>query len=122
MRVAGHHVEQTWEVLSVPQRTRFVGLPKEMRRVFHRVNDLLAACCSPADAALNCELDRALGIPRREPGRGQDSGPPGASGRVRWPAISLAMEQMLADLKRSWRAGELAKALLPERTSFFSRI
>jgi hypothetical protein len=28
MRVDGHQVEQTWEVLSVPQRPVFAGLPK----------------------------------------------------------------------------------------------
>jgi AraC-like DNA-binding protein len=119
MRVAGHHVEQTWEVLSVPQRPVFVGLPKETRRVFHRVNDLLAGGCSPADAALNCELAELLGhlVESRAGARTRALREPEAES----PAISFAMEQMFGDLKRSWRAGELAKLCGLSERHFFRR-
>ena len=119
MRVDGHHVEQTWEVLSVPQRPVFVGLPKETRRVFHRVNDLLAGRCSPADAALNCELAELLGylVESRAGARTRALREPEAES----PAISFAMEQMFSDLKRSWRAGELAKLCGLSERHFFRR-
>ena len=119
MRVDGHHVEQTWEVLSVPQRPVFVGLPKETRRVFHRVNDLLAGGCSPADAALNCELAELLGylVESRAGARTRALREPEAES----PAISFAMEQMFSDLKRSWRAGELAKLCGLSERHFFRR-
>ena len=117
MRVDGHHVEQTCEVLSVPQGPVFVGLPTETRRVFHRVNDLLAGGCSPADAALNCELAELLGylVESRTGARTRAHREAEADS----PAISFAMEQMFSDLKRSWRAGELAKLCGLSERHFF---
>lgn len=118
MRVDGHQVEQTWEVLSVPQRPVFAGLPKEeTRRVFQRVHDLLASRCSPADAALNCEVAELLGylVESRATAKPPISRRPEADS----PAISFAMQQMLADLKRSWRAGELAKLCGLSERHFF---
>jgi AraC-like DNA-binding protein len=118
MRVDGHQVEQAWEALSVPERPVFVGLPKEeTRRVFHRVHGLLASRCSPADAALNCEVAELLGylVESRAAAKTPASRGPQADS----PAISFAMEQMLGDLKRSWRAGELAKLCCLSERHFF---
>jgi AraC-like DNA-binding protein len=120
MHVAGHQVEQAWEVLSVPESPVFAGLPKdETRRVFHRVNDLLAGRCWPGDAALNCELAELLGylVESRGAGETRDSREP----RSDSPAISFAMEQMFGDLKRSWRVGELAKLCGLSERHFFRR-
>jgi AraC-like DNA-binding protein len=118
MRVDGHQVEQTWEVLSVPQRPVFAGLPKEeTRRVFHRVHDLLASRCSPADAALNCEVAELLGylVESRATAKPPVSRGPETDSSV----ISFAMQQMLADLKRSWRAAELARLCCLSERHFF---
>jgi AraC-like DNA-binding protein len=108
MHVDGDQVRQAWEALSVSEKPVFAGLPQEeTRRVFHRVSDLLAAgYCSP-DAALNCELAELLGylVESRTTARTRISRKPWADS----PAISFALEQMFSDLKRSWRAGELAK-------------
>ena len=118
MRVDGHQVEQAWKVLSVPEKPVFAGLPEEeTRRVFHRVDDLLAGGCSPGDAVLNCEVAELLGylVESRAAGRTRASGDPKADS----PAISLAIEQMSGDLKRSWRAGELAKLCGHSERHFF---
>ena len=120
MRVAGHQVEQAWEVLSVPESPVFAGLPKEeTRRVFDRINDLLAGRCSPGDAALNCELAKLLGylVESRGSGKTRVSREP----RSGSPAIRFAMEQMVGDLKRSWRVGELAKLCGLSERHFFRR-
>jgi AraC-like DNA-binding protein len=118
MGVDGHQVEQTWEALSVPQRPVFAGLPpEETRRIFHRVNNLLAGRYSPADAVLNCELaellgylveSRAAAITRASRNLRPDS-----------PVVGVAIEQMLGDLKSSWRVGELAKLCGLSERHFF---
>jgi AraC-like DNA-binding protein len=118
MRVDGHQVEQTWKVLSVPQRPVFAGLPKaETRRVFHRVHDLLASRCSPADAALNCEVAELLGylVESRAAAKTRAR----RNLRPDSPAVGAAIEQMLGDFKRSWRAGELAKLCGLSERHFF---
>jgi AraC-like DNA-binding protein len=120
MRVGGYQVEQAWEVLSVPESPVFAGLPKEeTRRVFDRVNDLLADRCSPGDAALNCEVAKLLGhlVESRGAGKTRIRGEPPSD----LPAIRFAMEQMVGDLKRSWRVGELAKLCGLSERHFFRR-
>jgi AraC-like DNA-binding protein/quercetin dioxygenase-like cupin family protein len=123
MRVDGHQVEQTWEVLSVPQNPVFSGLPKEeTRRVFLRVHDLLAGGCSSGDAALNCEVAELLGYLVESRGAAKTRVSRNArpdSPAVGAPPVSVAIEQMLADLKRSWRAGELAKLCCLSERHFF---
>ena len=119
MRVEGDQVRQAWEALSVSQRPVFVGLPQqETCRVFRRVSELLAGRCSP-DAALNCELAELLGylVESRTGARARAHPEPEADS----PAISFAMEQMFSDLKRSWRAGELAKLCGLSERHFFRR-
>jgi AraC-like DNA-binding protein len=120
MRVAGYQVDQAWEVLSVTESPVFAGLPKEKTRgVFHRINDLLADRCSPGDAALNCELAKLLGylVESRGAGKTWISQEPSSD----LPAIRFAMEQMVGDLKRSWRVGELAKLCSLSERHFFRR-
>jgi AraC family transcriptional regulator of arabinose operon len=117
MRVDGDQVRQAWEALSVSERPVFAGLPpEETRRVFHRVNELVGGgCCR--DAALNRELAELLGylVESRVAGKVAGSRDPGDD----LSAISLAVEQMLGNLKRSWRAGELAKLCGLSERHFF---
>lgn len=119
MRIDGHQIEQAWEVLSVPERPVFAGLPREeTRSVFDRVNGLLSSS-SVSDAALNCHVAELLGYlvqsrvaPTRRTGR-----------QIRHdaPEIRPALDQMAGDPKRSWRAGELAKICGMSERHFFRR-
>ena len=117
MGVDGDQVWQAWEALSVSERPVFAGLPREMtRRVFHRVSELLTGRCSP-DAALNRELAELLGylVESRTAARTRAN----REFRADSPAISFALAQMFSDLKRSWRAGELAKLCGLSERHFF---
>jgi AraC-like DNA-binding protein len=120
MRVDGRQVEQARKVLSVLEKPVFADLPKEeTRRVFHRVNDLLAGGYSPEDAVLNREVAELLGylVESRATGKTWSTG----NSKADSPAISFALEQMFGDLKRSWRAGELAKLCGLSERHFFRR-
>jgi AraC-like DNA-binding protein len=117
MRLDGDQVRQAWGALSVSERPVFAGLPQEeTRRVFDRVRELLAGRCSP-EAALNCELAQLLGYLVES--RTAAGARVNRERRSDSPAISFAMEQMFSDLKRSWRAGELAKLCGLSERHFF---
>jgi AraC-like DNA-binding protein len=120
MRVEGHQVEQVWATLSVRERPIFEGLPQEETcKVFHDVNHLLANRCSPADAALNWRVAQLLGylVESRKANR--------SLGRHDilndYPELRSVLDQMAADPKRSWRAGELAKRCGLSERNFFRR-
>jgi AraC-like DNA-binding protein/quercetin dioxygenase-like cupin family protein len=118
MRVDGHQVRKACEVLAVPHRPVFAGLPKEeTRRIFHRVSDVLAGRYPSGDAALNCEVAELLGylVESRAGAQIPASRRPEADS----PTVSAALEQMLRDLKRSWRAGELARLCCLSERHFF---
>ena len=102
----------------MPQRPVFTGLPQdETRCIFHRVNNLLAGRYSPADAVLNCELAQLLGylVESRAAAMTRAS----RNLRQNSPAVDAAIEQMLDDVKRSWRAGDLAKLCGLSERHFF---
>ncbi len=120
MRVEGHQMEHAWAILSVVERPVFAGLPEEeTRKVFQHVNDLLRNRSSTADAALNCRVAELLGYlvqsrEAKEPLSQQDI-------QNGYPEFRSAIEQMAADPKRSWRAGELAKLCGLSERHFFRR-
>ena len=120
MRVEGHQMEHAWAVLSVEERPVFEGLPEEeTRKVFHHVNDLLTNRSSTADAALNCRVAELLGylVQSREAREPLSQ----RSIENEYPEFRSALEQMTADPKRSWRAGELAKLCGLSERHFFRR-
>ena len=120
MRVEGQQMEHAWAVLSVEERPVFEGLPEqETRKVFHHVNDLLTNRSSTADAALNCRVAELLGYlvqsrEAKEPLSQRDT-------QNDYPEFRSALEQMAAEPKRSWRAGELAKLCGLSERHFFRR-
>jgi AraC-like DNA-binding protein len=120
MRVEGQQMEHAWEVLSVEERPVFEGLPEqETRKVFHHVNDLLTNRSSTEDAALNCRVAELLGYlvqsrEAKEPLSQRDI-------QNDYPEFRSALEQMAAEPKRSWRAGELAKLCGLSERHFFRR-
>lgn len=120
MRVEGHQMEKAWAVLSVEQRPVFDGLPPhETRKVFQHVNDLLTNRCSRADAALNCRLAELLGYLLQS----REAKEPLLQRNIQndYPEFHSALEQMAADPRRSWRAGELARLCGLSERHFFRR-
>jgi AraC-like DNA-binding protein len=120
MRVEGQQMEHAWAVLSVEERPVFEGLPeRETLEVFHHVKDLLTNRSSTVDAALNCRVAELLGylVQSRD-----------AKERLSkrhildaYREFRPALELMAADLKRAWRAAELAKLCGLSERHFFRR-
>ncbi|MGA7882585.1 MAG: AraC family transcriptional regulator [Terrimicrobiaceae bacterium] len=120
MRVEGSQMEKAWAALSVQERPVFEGLPqRETCKVFHDVNGLLANRPSTADSALNCRIAQLLGylMESREAKK-----PPGRQDIfIDYPQLRSVLDQMAADPKRSWRAGELARLCGLSERNFFRR-
>jgi AraC-like DNA-binding protein len=120
MRVEGHQMEHAWGVLSVEERPVFEGLPEqETRKVFHHVNDLLTNRSSTADAALNCRVAELLGYLVQS----REAKEPLSQRGIQndYPEFHSTLDQMAADPKRAWRAGELAKRCGLSERHFFRR-
>ena len=120
MRVEGQQMEHARAVLSVEERPVFEGLPeRETLEVFHHVKDLLMNRSSTADAALNCCVAELLGYLVQS----REAKEPRSERHIQndYPEFRPALEQMAADPKRSWRAGELAKLCGLSERHFFRR-
>ena len=121
MRVEGHQMEQAWAALSVQERPVFEGLPqRETRKVFHRCER--SADESSLDGGCGAELPHrtALGIFGRKQGS-EEATWAGRTFSIDYPELRSALDQMAADPKRSWRAGELAKLCGLSERHFFRR-
>jgi AraC-like DNA-binding protein len=120
IRIEGYQIEQAWAALSVQERPIFEGLPqRETAEVFHRVNRLLTDRPSRADAALNSGIAQLLGylVESREANK-----PPGRwESQMDYPELRSALEVMITEPNRSWRAGELAKLCGLSERHFFRR-
>jgi AraC-like DNA-binding protein len=118
MRVGGPQVEQAWKLLAVRDRPIFDRLPPEQtKKLFSQVNHLLTEGGSVSDVMLNCHIAELLGYLVESRGAAQSR--PREQADNERSRIGSAIDRMSADLKHSWRVGELARLCSMSERHFF---